>query len=296
MNSIDIESKKFLGQPKNFVSIFNALLFDGQQVLKPEHLKDENSELVMNVSSKHMDIIKRYEDGTYLDLFVIESQSYVDQSMVARVMEYESVARMRFIRQNFKKHVPKNTRLPMILTIVLYVGESKWSAAKKLSELEIIHPGFEELFNEFKLNLIELNTNRKYNTGEKATQDFFDLLRMIYTKEVLKEDLDREFNREALYFAYVVTKNKELLNIYNQSEKGDVKVCRALDEMFEESTNRGIQLGIKHGIEQGMERGIKNTQIKIAIKMLVRNNQTLEEISDIVGLDLDTLKKLKNSI
>ena len=296
MNSIDIESKKFLGQPKNFVSIFNALLFDGQQVLKPEHLKDENSELVMNVSSKHMDIIKRYEDGTYLDLFVIESQSYVDQSMVARVMEYESVARMRFIRQNFKKHVPKNTRLPMILTIVLYVGELKWSAAKKLSELEIIHPGFEELFNEFKLNLIELNTNRKYNTGEKATQDFFDLLRMIYTKEVLKEDLDREFNRDALYFAYVVTKNKELLNIYNQSEKGDVKVCRALDEMFEESTNRGIQLGIKHGIEQGMERGIKNTQIKIAIKMLVRNNQTLEEISDIVGLDLDTLKKLKNSI
>ena len=49
---MDIESKKFLGQPKNFVSIFNALLFDGQPVLKPEYLKDENSELVMNVSSK----------------------------------------------------------------------------------------------------------------------------------------------------------------------------------------------------------------------------------------------------
>ena len=84
--------------------------------------------------------------------------------------------------------------------------------------------------------------------------------------------------------------------LYKKSEKGDVKVSRALDEMFEESTNRGIQMGIKQGIEQGMERGVKNTQIKIAIKMLVRNNQTLEEISDIVGLDLDTLKKLKNSI
>ena len=58
---------------------------------------------------------------------MIESQSYVDQSMVARVMEYESVARMRYIRQNFKKHVP------MILTVVLYVGESKWNAAKRLS-------------------------------------------------------------------------------------------------------------------------------------------------------------------
>ena len=198
-------------------------------MLKPEYLKDENSELVMNVSSKHVDIIKRYEDGTYLDLFVIESQSYVDPSMVARVMEYESIARMRYIRQNFKKHIPMHTRLPMILTVVLYVGESKWNAAKRLSELEIIHPGFEDMFNEFKLNLIELNTNHKYNTGKKATQDLFDLLRMIHTKQILKEDLDREFNRDALYFAYVVTKNKELLNIYQKSEKGDVKVCRALD-------------------------------------------------------------------
>ena len=77
---------------------------------------------------------------------------------------------------------------------------------------------------------------------------------------------------------------------------GDVKVCRALDEMFEESTNKGIQMGIKQGIEQGVERGVKNTQIKIAIKMLVRNNQTLEEISEIVGLDLDALKELKKSI
>ena len=69
-----MESKKFLGQPKNFVSIFSALLFDGQHVLRPEYLKDENSELVMNVSSKHVDIIKWDDDGIYLDLFVIESQ------------------------------------------------------------------------------------------------------------------------------------------------------------------------------------------------------------------------------
>ena len=47
----------------------------------------------------------------------------------------------------------------MILTVVLYVGESKWNVAKRLSELEIIHLEFEDMFNEFKLNMIELNTN-----------------------------------------------------------------------------------------------------------------------------------------
>ena len=45
-----------------------------------------------------------------------------------------------------------------------------------------------------------------------------------------------------------------------------------------------------------IERGVKNTQIKIAIKMLVRNNQTIEEISEIVGLDLNALRELKKSI
>ena len=49
-------------------------------------------------------------------------------------------------------------------------------------------------------------------------------------------------------------------------------------------------------LKQGIERGEKNTQIKIAIKMLVRNNQTLEEISEIVGLDLNALRELKKSI
>ncbi len=44
-----------------------------------------------------------------------------------------------------------------------------------------------------------------------------------------------------------------IASILYKSEKGDVKVCRALDEMFEESTNRGIQMGIKQGIEQGIE-------------------------------------------
>ena len=79
---------------------------------------------------------------------------------------------------------------------------------------------------------------------------------MIYRKQVLKEDLDREFNRDALYFAYVVTKNKELLSIYNKSEKGDVKVCRALDEMFEESTNRGIQMVSSKALNEALSKAL----------------------------------------
>ncbi|MBD9045080.1 MAG: hypothetical protein EGR32_11615, partial [Solobacterium sp.] len=134
-------------------------------------------------------------------------------------------------------------------------------------------------------------TNHKYNTGEKATQDFFDLLRMIYRKQILKEDLDREFNRDALYFAYVVTKNKELLNIYQESEKGDVKVCRALDEMFEESTNKGIQMGIKQGIEQGIEQGSEKKELEMYRKMMDKGFE-IKAIASIFSVSEESIKTL----
>ena len=45
-------------------------------------------------------------------------------------------------------------------------------------------------------------------------------------------------------------------------------------------------MGIKQDIEKGIEHGVKTIQIKIAIK-------TLEGISEIVGLDLNTLREPK---
>ena len=110
---------------------------------------------------------------------------------------------------------------------------------------------------------------------------------MIYRKQILKEDLDREFNRDALYFAYVVTKNKELLNIYQKSEKGDVKVCRALDEMFEESTNKGIQMGIKQGIEQG----IALNQFEVYQTMLDKGF-SVKTIASIFSVSEESIKTL----
>ena len=110
---------------------------------------------------------------------------------------------------------------------------------------------------------------------------------MIYRKQILKEDLDREFNRDALYFAYVATKNKELLSIYQKSEKGDVKVCRAFYEMFEESTNRGIQMGIKQGTEQGIELN----QFEV-YQIMLDKGFSVKVIASIFSVSEESIKKL----
>ena len=79
--------------------------------------------------------------------------------------------------------------------------------------------------------------------------------------------------------------------ILYKSEKGDVKVCRALDEMFEESTNRGIQMGIKQGFEQGIEQGIELNRFEVYQTMLDKGF-SIKTIASIFSVSEESIKKL----
>ena len=70
-------------------------------------------------------------------------------------------------------------------------------------------------------------------------------------------------------------------------KKGDVKVCRALDEMFEESTNKGIQMGIKQGIEQGIE--LKELQV---YQTMLEKGFSIKVIASIFSVSEESIKKL----
>ena len=71
--------------------------------------------------------------------------------------------------------------------------------------------------------------------------------------------------------------------ILYKSEKGDVKVCRALDEMFEESTNKGIQLGIEQGIELN--------RFEVYQTMLDKGF-SVKDIASIFSVSEESIKKL----
>ena len=82
-----------------------------------------------------------------------------------------------------------------------------------------------------------------------------------------------------------------IASILYKSEKGDVKVCRALDEMFEESTNRGIQMGIKQGFEQGIEQGIELNRFEVYQTMLDKGF-SIKTIASIFSVSEESIEKL----
>ena len=71
-------------------------------------------------------------------------------------------------------------------------------------------------------------------------------------------------------------------------------MCRALDEMFEESTNRGIQMGIKQGFEQGIEQGIELKELQVYQTMLDKGF-SIKTIASIFSVGEESIEKLRVS-
>ena len=297
----DKTMKEFLENNAYFVDFFNAYFFDGERVLKPENCMELDSE--MNDSNmdleKHVDVIRKYNDGNLYSAFIIENQSYVDASMVVRAATYEYVAYDRMLKK-LKKNKAKE-KLSMVHILVFYTGERPWNAAYKLSQLVEVDERFESYFHDYQMNLIEITGNTSYNFNEEDVYNLFYICRSIYDQSIY-EGKSNSFGlvKSSVLKVVKTLTDVEWLDLEELEEKEKIEMCEAekrwLEVKSKEWKAEGIELGIKQGIEQGVERGVKNTQIKIAIKMLIRNNQTLEEISEIVGLDLNALRELKKSI
>ena len=173
--------KEFLENNAYFVDFFNAYFFDGERVLKPENCVELDSE--MNDSNmdleKHVDVIRKYNDGNLYSAFIIENQSYADASMVVRAATYEYVAYERMLKKN-----RNNKKLPMVNILVFYTGERPWNAARQLSQLVEVDERFESYFHDYKMNLIEITGNTSYNFNEEDVYNLFYICRSIYDQSI----------------------------------------------------------------------------------------------------------------
>ena len=176
--------KEFLENNAYFVDFFNAYFFDGKRVLKPENCEELDSE--MNDANmdleKHVDVIRKYNDGNLYSAFIIENQSYVDMSMVVRAAVYEFVAYERMLKKS-KKNKAKE-KLPMVNILVFYTGERPWNAARQLSELVEVDERFKSYFHDYQMNLIEITGNTSYNFNEEDVHNLFYICRSIYNQSI----------------------------------------------------------------------------------------------------------------
>ena len=271
--------KSWFQKDAYFIDLFNAFLFDGQPVLKAEACKPLDSEMNdvhMNVE-RHVDVIRKYNDGNIYSAFIIENQSVIDDFMVARVAAYEFLAYDKMIKKKRKnKQLKKETKLPMINILVFYVGEKPWDGVMSLHEMVDVNEKMKCYFHDYKMNLIEINGDKIYNFNEKGIHQMFYICRAIYNQSIHEEKVKKSFglvNEEILRVVKDLTDVK-WLNLENLQTKEEIDMCEA-ERLYIEKTKK---VSRDEGIQLGIEQGQKQMVLK-----LIHNGKTIEEVAEFFG-------------
>lgn len=292
--------KEFLENNAYFVDFFNAYFFDGERVLKPENCMELDSE--MNDSNmdleKHVDVIRKYNDGNLYSAFIIENQSCVDPSMVVRAAVYEYVAYERMLKKS-KKNKAKE-KLPMVNILVFYTGERPWNAASKLSELVEVDERFTACFHDYKMNLIEITGNTSYNFNEEDVHNLFYICRSIYDQSIY-EGTSNHFGlvKSTVLKVVKTLTDVEWLDLEELEEKEEIEMCEAEKRWLEvkskeweaEGIRKGIEQGIERGIEQGIEQGSEKKELEM-YQTMVDKGFSISSIAFIFSVSEESIERL----
>ena len=293
MNKIkDKMMKEFLENNAYFVDFFNAYFFDGQKVLKPENCMELDSE--MNDSNmdleKHVDVIRKYNDGNLYSAFIIENQSYVDPSMVVRAAVYEYVAYDKMLKKS-KKNKAKE-KLPMVHILVFYTGERPWNAASKLSELVEVDERFKTCFHDYQMNLIEITGNTSYNFNEEDVYNLFYICRSIYDQSIYEGKVnDFGLVKSSVLKVVKTLTDVEWLDLKELEEKEEIAMCEAEKRWLEVKSKEWKAEGIELGIKQGIEQGIALNRFEVYQTMLDKGF-SVKAIASIFSVSEESIKKM----
>ena len=249
-------------------------------------MNDANMEL-----EKHVDVIRKYNDGNLYSAFIIENQSCVDASMAVRAATYEYVGYDRLLKKNKVEE-----KLPMVHILVFYTGERPWHAARQLSELVEVDERFKSYFHDYQMNLIEITGKTSYNFNEKDVHNLFYICRSIYDQSIYEGAInDFGVVKSSVLKVVKTLTDVEWLDLKELEEKEEIEMCEAekrwLEVKSKEWEAEGIKKGIEKGIEQGIEQGVELGQV-LLYKTMLKNVMSENEISKACSISVENLKRV----
>ena len=257
--------------------------------LEVQDIEKYNSSFINKVfQNREADIVYKIKDRSIFIL--IEHQTKVDYLMPYRILEYEVAIMQSAI--DLDKIKNKESKIPLVISIVLYTGNKKWNAKKYLEENQEKIEGIENGLGNY--NLIDINEMTEKELLEdnsfiskmmlieksKNTENIVEILEKIVkiTKEEDKETLRRIISI-ILEEKIGITKAKELI----EKMEGDEGNMLAVVDMIRRENQMYIEIGKKEG-------ELKE-KIKIVTNML-KEKFNIETIQKITGINKEEIEKI----
>ena len=282
----DSACRTFLSNDTHFASLYNAILFDGKQVIHPERLvryENDTSFIIDDTKSaedkkRRRDIVVKTDVNGIYCLLSIEHQSTIDFEMVIRCGIYEM---LEYLKQLKNK---KNKRLVPQVMIVFYTGDKKWNAPVKLSNYFDIPEELKPYFNDWKIYLVDVKEIDTSKIKDEQTKYFIEAIQEMYKGNY--EGLHRKvkMNRDNFIYAAIITGSLDLIR--DLPEGDEIDMCEGMERMAEGFRNEGR----KEGIMEGEKREKKMTLLsQLKVKLGNVSNQLEQAIQNSSIEKLNTL-------
>lgn len=289
----DIILKNYWSSNEQFADFFNAVLFDGEQVIKPDELEDvDTEESTISEHREYAESIKASRDtikvqkkssayGVQFVMLGMEGQEHIHYAMPMRVMGYDYGTYKKQYDSNAKKYksadgleedeylsrMKKTDQFVPVITVVVYYGEKAWDGAVSLHGMLNIPEEMKRYVNDYKMLLVEARQNN-LKLHNMENRDFFNLLQIFLDKSIPKN----EAKEKAIQYCEEHKTSKSVIMTvagatnskidYNAFEKGDGKMCTLVQEIEREGEAKGKLEG----------------EIKGTIKVLKKFNESDDNI------------------
>ena len=285
MSKKDTVTKAFMRENTVFADAFNYLIFNGKKVIQPERLQElDTTELVQLIAKgknnknesvqKYRDILKAAvimedENADYL-LLGIENQTEIHYAMPVRNMIYDALQYGNQVAaiaaQNVKeKKAPtraeflsgfyKADKLRPVITLVLHFGADPWDGATSLHEMmDFPLEEMRTFIQDYKIHLID-PAALEPDELEKFSTSLREVLGCIkYSKD--KEKLS-SFIRNNTRMMLEINAARVIQTITNitldlSEEVEEVDMCKAIDDMMQDSRKEGLAEGMEKGKAEGI--------------------------------------------
>ena len=290
----DIILKNYWRNNEQFADLFNAVLFDGEPVIKPEELEDadteesailEHKEYAESIQASRDNIKiskKSIVHGVEYVLLGNENQQHIHYAIPLRVMGYDYSTYKKQYESNAKKcktldgidedeylsRMRRTDKFIPVITVVLYYGDKTWDGATTLHGMLDIPDKIVRYVNDYKVLLVEARRNDLVLHNVNNV-DLFNLLEIILDKDTPKNESKKkaiQYGKEHQVDKSVVMTVAGATNSkidYNAFEKGEVTMCTLFDEIANEGETKGRA---KEIVETGYEFDFSENDILVRLQ------------------------------
>lgn len=261
----DVILKDFWRQNDRFADLFNAVVFQGRKVLKPEKLQEMDTDMSGMIRFKDYeeslvrmrDVVKKMAFGVEFAVFGIESQQKIHYAMPLRILlydgmgylkEYQEITRLRknektMMEDEFLSKMQREDRLHPIVSIVIYYSEHSWDGPMCLKDMIVEMPReIEQIFSDYKMNMVQVRESDQYVFHNEDVRTVFEISREFFKGNIDKITTlykDRNMKSELIT---VIGKIIGSADLVCQGKNGEVSnVCTALENIMNEKRQEGYQ-------------------------------------------------------